>query len=237
MYNDFMQEYIQLGHMSQIKDIDLNFPHYVIPHQCVLRPDAETTKLRVVFDASCKSTTHVSLNELLMVGPTIQPELFTTLLRFRCRKWAITADITKMYRQVAISDDDKKFQLILYRHSPDEPIRTYCLNTVTYGTAPAPFLAIRCLQHLSDMFADQYPLGCKVIREEFYADDMLSGANDITELKQIQKEVVEILNSGGFKLAKWHSNHPSLLEKENYEKALEDDGNSTIYALGVTWSP
>ncbi|XP_036320752.1 uncharacterized protein LOC118735213 [Rhagoletis pomonella] len=87
------------------------------------------------------------------------------------------------------------------------------------------------------MFADQYPLGCKVIREEFYVDDMLSGANDITELKQIQKEVVEILNSGGFKLAKWHSNHPSLLKKENYEKALKDDRNSMIKALGVTWSP
>ncbi|XP_017480746.1 PREDICTED: uncharacterized protein LOC108370024 [Rhagoletis zephyria] len=53
MYKDFMNEYITLGHMSPIENIDFNMPHYFIPHQCVLRPDAATTKLRVVFDASC----------------------------------------------------------------------------------------------------------------------------------------------------------------------------------------
>lgn len=63
MYKDFMNEYIKLGHMSPIKNVDFNMTHYFIPRQCVLRPDAATTKLRVVSDASCKILMQVSLNE------------------------------------------------------------------------------------------------------------------------------------------------------------------------------
>ena len=53
--------------------------------------------------------------------------------------------------------DDRIFQLILWRESPDLPIQIYELKTVTYGTAPAPFLAIRCLEEISDIFKDVFP--------------------------------------------------------------------------------
>ncbi|XP_036334905.1 uncharacterized protein LOC118745549 [Rhagoletis pomonella] len=228
MYLDFMNEYIELGHMSPTNNKIPSEPHYFIPHQCVLRPESTTTKLRVVFDASSRTSSQIALNEILMVGPTIQEDLYSTLLRFRLHKFALTADITKMYRQVAINDYDKRFQLILYRESPIDPIQKYCLNTVTYGTTPAPFLAIRCLKQLSDIYSDQYPLGCRVIRDEFYVDDMLSGADNIKELLQIQEEVITILKGGGFSLAKWHSNYPKLFQNEEGEKSLEADETCTV---------
>ncbi|KAH8314943.1 hypothetical protein KR074_005690, partial [Drosophila pseudoananassae] len=81
MYVEFMEEYESLGHMSTTSNNVLATPHYVIPHQCVLRPQSTSTKLRVVFDASCKTSTHKCLNDLLMVGPTIQEELYSILLR------------------------------------------------------------------------------------------------------------------------------------------------------------
>ena len=99
LYVAFMKEYIHLGHMSPIKNEIPTTPHYFIPHQCVLRAQSTTTKLRVVFDASSKTSTLVSLNETLMVGPTIQKDLFSALLQFRLNMYAITADITKIYRQ------------------------------------------------------------------------------------------------------------------------------------------
>lgn len=34
----------------------------------------------------------------------------------------------------------------------------------------------------------------------------------LEEFLKIQEEIVTILNDGGFSLAKWHSNHPNLLE-------------------------
>ncbi|XP_037931335.1 uncharacterized protein LOC119666125 [Teleopsis dalmanni] len=47
-------------------------PHYFIPHHCNLKPDSTTTKLRVVFDASSKTTLGQSLNDLLHIGLTVQ---------------------------------------------------------------------------------------------------------------------------------------------------------------------
>ena len=55
-----------------------------------------------------------------------------------------------MYRQVRIHEDDRKLQRILFRRSPEEPLKTFELLTVTYGTASAPYLATRCLQQLAE---------------------------------------------------------------------------------------
>ncbi|XP_037820766.1 uncharacterized protein LOC119609849 [Lucilia sericata] len=200
MYVDFMKEYLNLGHMSLVENINLSLPHYFIPHQCVIKAHSTTTKLRVVFDASSKTSTQKSLNDTLMIGPTIQDDLFSILLKFRLNKFAITADITKMYRQVRIHEDDRKYQLILWRDNPEFPMQIYKLNTVTYGTASAPFLAIRCLKEISDIFKNVLPLGSHVIANDFYVDDLLSGADEISTLNEIQKEVTQILSSCGFRI-------------------------------------
>lgn len=50
---------------------------------------------------------------MLMVGPTIQNKLFSHLIRFRTYKFVISADIEKMYLQVLLHQDDKRFQRLL----------------------------------------------------------------------------------------------------------------------------
>ena len=61
----------------------------------------------------------------------------------------MSADVVKMYGQVWVHPDDRCLQRILWRKTPEQPVTTYELSTVTYGTASAPFLATRCLQQLS----------------------------------------------------------------------------------------
>ena len=99
---EFMNVYLNLCHILPIENTVPRKSYYFIPHQCVLRAQSTTTKLRVVFDASSKTSSLVSLNETLMVGPTIQKDLFSALLQHRLSKFAITADVTKMYRQVRV---------------------------------------------------------------------------------------------------------------------------------------
>ncbi|XP_047543174.1 uncharacterized protein LOC125075505 [Vanessa atalanta] len=77
-----------------------------------------------------------------MVGPAIQGDLFSILLRFRENTYIACADIEKMYRQVLVVENQRDLQLILWRSNPDAPIESYRLNTVTYGTTSAPFLSI-----------------------------------------------------------------------------------------------
>ncbi len=86
-YIEFMREYESLSHMEKILPSSLPNLHfgsysYYIPHRVVLRPSSSTTKLRVIFNASAKSSSSISLNDALMIGPNVQPELFDTLLRF-----------------------------------------------------------------------------------------------------------------------------------------------------------
>ena len=94
-YKLFIDEYVALGHARYIplELFNHNGNHkYFLPHHCVLRDQSPTTKLRVVFDASMKSSTGISLNDMLKGFP-VQPELFVILIRFRTSKFVLTADI------------------------------------------------------------------------------------------------------------------------------------------------
>jgi len=133
--------------------------HYFIPHHCVLKPYSSTTKLRVVFDASAPSSTGNSLNNILRVGTTVQSDLLSILLRFRTHCFVFTADVEKMYRQIWVHPQVKGYQLIVWRRSPLDKMRYFHFNTMTYGTACAPYLATKCLQHLAQRVPTSQQLG------------------------------------------------------------------------------
>ncbi|XP_044312560.1 uncharacterized protein LOC123037129 [Drosophila rhopaloa] len=97
-YSAFIREYLHLKHMSVVPINSLSLCKYFLPHHCVFKEDSTTTKLRVVFDGSAKTSSGHSLNEVLMAGSTIQQKLFNTLLQFRTFPVALTGDICKMYR-------------------------------------------------------------------------------------------------------------------------------------------
>lgn len=69
-------------------------------HHLVIRKGNLTTKLRVIFDASCKTDTGISLNDVQLVGPTIQEDSFWIVVRFRKYPVVMKADILKMDRQI-----------------------------------------------------------------------------------------------------------------------------------------
>ena len=120
----------------------------------------------------------VSVNKTQMVGTTIQRDLFSGLLQFMMKNFAIRADFTKMYRPVRDHKYDCIFQLIIWRESPEMRIQIYELNTVSYGTAPALFLAVRCLNEISEIFKDVFSLDGSLVPNDFYVDDLISGADD-----------------------------------------------------------
>ena len=69
--------------MSLIPNHLVSNQGYFLPHHAVVKESSLTTKTRVVFDGSAKTSTGISLNETLMVGPTIQEDLFSIIARFR----------------------------------------------------------------------------------------------------------------------------------------------------------
>lgn len=204
-YTEFMDEYIKLGHMSALSDSNDQRINY-LPHHAVIKESSASTKLRVVFDASSATTTGKSLNDCLLVGPTIQSELVDILLRFRQHSYVLTGDIVKMYRQVTVRPDHRIYQCILWRTDTNEPVTTFSLNTVTYGVASAPFLAIRSLQQLSFEFEHIHPNAATTIARDFYVDDLITGESTIRQLLETKRQITEILKTAGFELAKFRSN-------------------------------
>jgi len=76
-YSKVMGEYFTLGHAGRVQDADLNKPaqdSFYLAHHAVYKESA-STPLRVVFDGSMKTTSGVSLNDQLLVGPTTHPPL------------------------------------------------------------------------------------------------------------------------------------------------------------------
>lgn len=239
-YSKFMKEYIDLNHMSVVKNPDHEPFLYYLPHHCVKKESSLTTKLRVVFDASAKPASGSSLNDVLRVGPCIQDDILAILLRFRLHNVAFTADIAKMYRQVLIHPEHQSLQCILWRFDTCDPLLTYKLHTVTYGTGPASFLATRCLKQLAIENELTYPETSMSILNDFYMDDYISGESDeSSSLKRIT-EISHILNSAGFVLRQWVTNKPHLLEKLSFDNSIIDyivksDGHSKT--LGLQWDP
>ncbi|GIX68065.1 hypothetical protein CEXT_150251 [Caerostris extrusa] len=91
-----MEDYLKLVHMELIPENEIDVqPIPVFIFHITQFPTKSGDKFRVVFDGSAKSSTGVSLNDKLMVGPQLQADLTTILIRFRMHKIAMTADIEK----------------------------------------------------------------------------------------------------------------------------------------------
>lgn len=96
-YHEFMAEYLFLKHTELVTEDDTQCLTYYLPHHRVLRAESLTSKLRVVFDGSAPARSELSLNDILLRGPTVQPDLLSIILRFRLHKIVLTADIAKIY--------------------------------------------------------------------------------------------------------------------------------------------
>ena len=153
-------EYFNLGHAEEVPPDELNnHPNFYLPMHAVFKEGSTSTKLRVVFDGSAVTTSGLSLNNALMVGPTIQPTLSNILLKFRTYPVALNADISKMYREVQLSSEDKDLHRLLWRASPQEPVRAFRMTRVTFGVSASPYLAVRTLQQTAADHGDEIPQG------------------------------------------------------------------------------
>ncbi|XP_047022485.1 uncharacterized protein LOC124631893 [Helicoverpa zea] len=239
-YRKVMDEYLKLNHMVEITPSEIDKPAVYLPHHAVLREDKLTTKLRVVFDASCKGTNNVALNDNLCVGPQLQQELRHILMRWRTHRICITSDIIKMYRMVRVSDADTDYQRLVWRSSPDEPIKHFKLLRLTFGTACAPYLAVKSLQTLAKEGQSIYPIAAQITMSDYYMDDLLSGCDTEEHAVEIYHEMNSLMNSGGFQLQKWSSNSEAVLQyigKNNCDDhELPLKVNSVVKVLGVNWN-
>ena len=78
-----------------------------MPHRAVIRESVESTKLRVVYDASVKPESGFSLNYCLRKRPPLQNKLQDILIRIRFRPAVICGDIEKAFLQIRIRENKR----------------------------------------------------------------------------------------------------------------------------------
>ena len=209
----------------------------------VFKESSSSTKIRVVFDGSAASTSGLSLNNTLLVGPQLQPPLGNILMKFRSYPVALNADISKMYREVELIPKDRDLHRFLWRASPELPVMTYRMTRVTFGVSASPYLAIKTLQRTADDHGEDYPSVTSHIKNSFYVDDFLGGASTPQEATQLLADMRKVLQAGGFNLCKWRSSSTEvlrhlpteLLEPSLVKKNTAPHSATHSKALGLEW--
>ena len=100
--NILMKEYVELDAIEP--EPEPTTEGYYMPHHAIIREEAVTTKVRVVFNASAARKGTQALNDILDPGPSLLPQLPGLLIRFREFKFAIQGDIRKAFFMIAIWD-------------------------------------------------------------------------------------------------------------------------------------
>ena len=114
-FAECMDEYFQMGHAKPVPAEQIDKDNYYMPMHAVRKSSSTMTKIRVVFDASAKSTSGSSLSDQFLVGPIMHASLIEVLIRFWLHKVAMATDVSMMYRAVLLSEDQWDPHRFLWR--------------------------------------------------------------------------------------------------------------------------
>ena len=253
-YDAVIKEQIRQGIVEAVgnsPEEHCNGVHF-LPHHAIVRQDKDTTKIRIVYDASARSG-GPSLNDCLNSGPKYDQKILDLLLRFRIHKVAVTADIEKAFLMVAVAEEDRDVLRFLWYDdvfSEQPEIIQLRFARVVFGVTSSPFLLNATVRHHLEQYKDTYPELVEKLIKATYVDDIVTGANSEEAAYQLFNQAKEILREGGFNLRKFNSNSTLLqtiigvptpasnsLEEESYSHTVcnsrEHLGEKKI--LGVRW--
>ncbi|XP_052901587.1 uncharacterized protein LOC128309254 [Anopheles moucheti] len=231
--NAKMREYVEKGYIRHltVEEKLSNHPRvWYLPIFPVFNPN-KPNKVRIVWDAAAIFRGH-SLNSALSTGPDFLAPLSSVLQRFRERRIAVAADISEMYHQVRINEQDLQSQRFLWKWNPEqaEPDE-YVMLRMTFGASCSPSCAQYVKNLNADRFGEQYPEAVKCIKEDHYVDDMLASVEEVTEAIKLTEDVTFIHSQGGFPLHNWMSNSVEVLQavdsSEHQQKDLTLEPSST----------
>ncbi|XP_046858717.1 uncharacterized protein LOC124452177 [Xenia sp. Carnegie-2017] len=235
-YNNSITEQLAAGIVERVpaSDKDRGKIHY-LPHQCVIRKDKATTKLRVVYDGS--ATTNLrnsSLNDCLLTGPNLIPQIFDLLVKFRQNKIELVADIEKAFLMIGIDKEDRDmFRFLWLRDARDPHSEVLKLRfcPLVFGLRPSPAILGATINHHLKTHEKQEPETVEHLKNSLYVDDFVSGAETDETALQIYKGTKQLLAKGGLNLEEWKSNSSNVVKsvevlKGNKNLSLISDKSS-----------
>ena len=159
---------------------------------------------------------------------------------------AWTADITKAFLQIELTEEDSHAVRFLWVENPEDPqspIIEYRWLRVPFGLTSSPFiLRAVILKHLR-LYEDRYPDTVRQLREQLYVDDWIGGAKNLKLGIKTIKEARIIFSDAHMELRKWTTNSRELQTRfaDDFSfndlptKMGQENAGTDAKALGMIW--
>ena len=180
-YEEIVRQQLDSGIIEHAPDEPTGKRVFYMPHEPVVRQDAVTTKIPMVFDASAKpQPLGSSINECMHPGPHLQPDLWDIMIRTRMCTNIRLADIEKAFHQIGIKEEDRDaFRFLFNIDCKDEHLR---FARVPFGAEASPFILGATLQHHYNQQLSEYEETVQPLRDNTYVDNLMAGAEDVESL-------------------------------------------------------
>ena len=200
----------------------------------VIKPERDSTKIRLVMDASAKDPgSKKSLNDLLYQGPCLLNEFVKILIQFKLHKYAFTCDISKMFLRIRLSKGTNALRFLWRGCNEEEEEKIYRMLVLAFGLNSSPYQAAWVTRKHAERFKKEFELAYESIFNRMYVDDIASGQQSLELASKEAKQIYDLLQLATMTACKWYANNKSILD-EIPENLIST--KSSVKVLGVQWN-
>ena len=108
-YDKIIKNYIKEGIIETIQTHGAPCEIHYLPHRAVVCEKKDTTKVRIVSDASSKVRDEPSLNGSLHLDPCLSPAIYNILLRFCLGKVGLVSDVKQVFLNIVLGEKHRDY--------------------------------------------------------------------------------------------------------------------------------
>ncbi|UYV80233.1 hypothetical protein LAZ67_18002105 [Cordylochernes scorpioides] len=236
-YDRVFQEWLAEGFIAKVTSEDLNRKCHYLSHHPVVKANSNTTKIRPVFDASCKDKGNLSLNDCLASGPNVIEQIPAILLKFREKAIGVIADFRKAFLQIEVKEEDRDYLRFLWWKN-NHQIQVFRYKRVVFGVTCSPYLlGAVILHHLKGVSSEFGALPQKLM-ECLYIDNCVTSVDTEAELVDLVEKSTEIFAKAKMDLRMWQFG-PIHRVKEVYSRlppSVDIERSEEASVLGMKWN-
>ena len=109
------------------------------------------------------------------------------------------------------------------------------MEVVTFGLISSPYQACTCLKDTAKIHSLMYPLAAATIIADSYMDDIASGAISVAEGSKLIKQILSVMEAGGFGGHKISTSDPAMVDPRRMVSVLglklDHDRNEILFNL------
>ncbi|CAO4387211.1 unnamed protein product [Caenorhabditis nigoni] len=235
-YAKIIDDQLSAGYIEKVTPemLKTTGPQYYIPHRAVFKEDSETTKVRIVLDASSHASGQLSLNDCLHAGTNMINKIFGILVRMRFSRYVIVADIEKAFHQVRLQEEFRNTTMFLWLKDPSQPVsasnlQVYRFTRIPFGVSSSPFLLAAYIYYCLDSHPDSLN---QMIKDNIYVDNCLFTTDDRDEIPRIIDRSRKIFSDMKMNLREFIVNDREIMNSLPPEVKAKND---IIKLLGYLW--